>query len=190
MDKNTQKQKRVYMQPNQYLGGSNRMEPGIRTKKYQLPTQFFIQMGMKSALRQYWWAFGVPVAMIAIAAFFGLTATIWTAVAAIVITILYLLFWYIQFYGATQMPDSKTMFEKLLYEFKNEHILIRKSAESQEAMMVAWEQVKTVEKTSDSYILRMDRFQFLHFPFNIFQSDRDIKLLEAMFRRKKLLPEA
>jgi hypothetical protein len=189
MDNNS-KQKKVYVQPNQYLGGSNsRLEPGVRTKKYQLPTQLFISMGMQNALRTYWWAFGVPILMIAVAAFFSVTALIWTSVAAVVLTILYLLFWYIQFYGATQMPQSKPMFEKLLYEFKNEHILIRKSAESQEAMVVAWEQIKKIEKTADSYIFRMEKFQFLHLPFNVFQSERDIKLAEAIMRRKKLLPE-
>ncbi|SFB98585.1 hypothetical protein SAMN05421780_102183 [Flexibacter flexilis DSM 6793] len=190
MDNNTPKQKKVYMQPNQYLGGSMRIEPGIRTKKYQLPTQLFISMGMKSAITKYWWAFGVPLAMMLVAAFFGLNVFLWTAAAAVLLTVIYILFWWIQFYGATQLPQSKPMFEKLVYEFKNDHVLIKKSAESQEAMVLNWEQILAVEKTPDAYILRMEKFQFLHLPYTIFLSDRDLKLVETLFRRKKVLPEA
>jgi YcxB-like protein len=156
----------------------------VKTKRYQLPTSTFIQIGFLAVIKRYWWAFLVPLA-IALVGFALMDYWYWFVLGAVILTGLYLLFWYIQFYGITQLPQGKTLFEKYSYEFKNEHILIKKS--EKEGMQLPWAQIKSVEMREDSLLLWIGRFQFFYIPFSIFTSDNDRKWLEAVFRRKKLL---
>ena len=159
----------------------------VKTKKYQLPTQTFIQIGFVSALKQFWWAFLVPVAIIA-GGFLLLEYWYWFTIGAVVLTGLYLLFWYIQFYGITQLPQGKTLFEKYSYEFKNEHIIIKKN--EKEGMVLPWAQINRAEQREDALLLWVGRFQFFYLPNTIFTSDNDRRWLEAILKRKKLLLES
>ena len=156
----------------------------VKTKRYQLPTQTFIKIGFSTVMRRYWWAFGVPIALI-IPGFFYTPALVWLIVSAVVLTALYLLFWYIQFYGITQLPQGKTLFEKYRYEFKNEHIIIQKN--EKEGMVLTWQQIQQAELRSDALLLWVSRFQFFYLPFTSFSSDNDRRWVETVLRRKKLL---
>jgi hypothetical protein len=157
----------------------------VKTKRYQLPTQTFIQIGFTTVLRRYWWAFLVPVAII-LASVTALSYWYWFVIGAVVLTALYLLFWYIQFYGITQLPQGKTLFEKYSYEFKNEHLLIKKN--EKEGMVLPWPQIQNVELRADAMLLWVGRFQFFYLPFTIFASDNDRRWVETVLKRKKLLP--
>lgn len=157
----------------------------VKTKRYQLPTQTFIQIGFVTALRRYWWAFLVPVALVLPGLYFT-EALLWLAIGAVVITLLYLLFWYVQFYGITQLPQGKTLFERYSYEFKNEHVIIKKS--EKEGMVLPWAQIEQAELRADALLLWVGKFQFFYLPFDIFASDNDRRWVETVLRRKKLLP--
>ena len=50
-----------------------------------------------------------------------------------------------------------------------------------------WEMVQRAEKREDSFILWLSRGQFLLLPFEIFNSQLEIKWTEALLKRKKLL---
>ena len=139
----------------------------VRTKRYQLPTNVFIRIGMTTVLRQYWWAFLVPIVII-LPGFFLTGWLLWLVITAVVLTILFVLFWYVQFYGITQLPQGKPFFEKYHYDIRNESLLMMKN--QKEGMPVKWEMV-----------------QFLYLPFDIFNSQLEIKWTEALLKRKKLL---
>ena len=157
-----------------------------KTKRYQLPARTFISIGFISVLRRYWWAFLVPP-VIVLPAIIWPGALVWLIVAAIVVTGLYLLFWYIQFYGITQLPQGKTLFERYHYEFYNDKFLIKKN--EREGMVIQWSQITTAERRPDALLLWVGRFQFFYLPEHIFNSSNDLRWLEAILRRKKLLPE-
>jgi YcxB-like protein len=156
-----------------------------KTKKYQLEPKTFVKVGLTNVIRTYWYAFLVPVLIILPGIYFT-GALGWLIFSAILITILYLLFWAIQFYGATQVPQGKPMFEKLFYELDNKNIFMKKN--DREGMQIPWEQVQKVEKTKEAYIFYLGKFQFLYLPYSIFNSELELKFSENIMRRKKLLP--
>jgi hypothetical protein len=85
------------------------------------------------------------------------------------------------------MEQNKPMFERLSYEISSQHILIKKN--QKEGMMLKWDMIKGAEKLKDGYLLLMGKVQFLWFPFSVFQSEKDMKLMEILLKRKGLLKE-
>ena len=151
-----------------------------------MPTQVFIRIGFVNALLQFWWAFFVPL-VIAAAGLIWMDYWYWFSIGAVLVTGLYLLFWYIQFYGITQLPQGKTLFERYSYEFKNENIVVKKS--EKEGMILNWPQIVKAESREEALLLWVGRFQFFYIPNTIFTSDNDRRWVETVLRRKKLLPE-
>ena len=58
-----------------------------------------------------------------------------------------------------------------------------------EAGMMKWETIKSGYKTKDAYVLVVSKGQFLYFPFSIFNSDHDLKLMERILKQKELLKD-
>ena len=163
-----------------------RPTPILRTKRYQLPTNVFIKVGMVSALKQYWWAGLVALALLLPIAIWPST-WVWVLPSVVGVCILYLLFWYIQFYGITQLPQGKMLFEKYIYEVHNQFLLMMKN--DKEGMPIKWEQIKRAEKRDDAYLLWLSVGQFCYLPFTIFNSNTDMKLLEKLLVRKGLMAD-
>lgn len=157
-----------------------------KTKKYELPINTFVKIGMNLALRQFWWGFLVPLVLLIPGFIWG--GLIWWGIGFIVLEALYVLFWYIQFYGVSQVPQGKPLFERMFYEFENKHIKIMKS--EREGNFLPYDQIKQVIKDKEGFILRIDnRFSFLYLPYAIFTGEQDIKFVEMLLRRKGLLAE-
>lgn len=156
-----------------------------KTKKYQVPVNTYVQIGLTQVAKDWWWAFLVPLALIILGLVLG-GGWIWgLPITAIVLTILYLLFWGAQFYGLSQVPQGKVLFDKLSYEFEQKQIKIMKS--QKEGMMMPWENIKKVMKTKNAYVLKLSLVQYIHLPFDIFQTENDLKFTEKLFERKGLL---
>ncbi len=156
----------------------------IKTKKYQIPTNTYIMIGMKHLLRLWWWAWFVPVAIIIL---FALLGWVWWGLGiAVVLSALYVLFVYIQFFGLTQMEQGKMLFGKYTYDIDSRQILMMINAK--EGMPVTWDKIQQVQKRKDAYILFLSKVQFLYFPFDIFRTENDIKFFEIILQRKNFLP--
>jgi hypothetical protein len=52
-----------------------------------------------------------------------------------------------------------------------------------------WDMITGAAKRADSYLLTMSRGQFLLFPFTVFNSESDMRLLERILKQKNLLTE-
>ena len=156
-----------------------------KTKKYQVPVNTYVKIGMMNVIKQWWWAFTIPVAIILLGLIIGGGWILGLSITAVVITILYLLFWGVQFYGLTQVPQGKVLFERLSYEFEQKQIKILKT--QKEGMMMPWENIKKVTKTKDAFILKLSLVQYIHLPFDIFQTENDLKFTEKLFERKGLV---
>jgi len=162
----------------------------IKTRKYKLENKMYVTLAMKHLLRTQWkWAV-IPVAIILLNVVLNVTRAyhnIWIYFVAPLAVLLYLLFWFIQFTGVTQMEQSKPMFQKFTYEIDSRQIVMKLN--TKEGMQLKWENIKEAHKEKEHFLLFFSRVQFLHLPFSIFNSENDIRFMESILKRKNLLKE-
>lgn len=184
----------------------------VKTKKYALDQKKYINIALKQWLRTNWkWGF-VPLGLLVLNVVLYATGVFdhyWPAIVILLLTILYVLFWAVQITGIAQMEQSKALFQKYIYEIDSRQILMRISAK--EGGLLKWDQISSVEKDKEAYILFLDnaealrnvkanwlartvtkglsKAQFLYLPYSIFNSDHDLKFTDAILRRKGLLPD-
>jgi hypothetical protein len=156
----------------------------IKTKKYQLEKNQYIKMALLQVLRKTWWYSVGPLAFIILGFFVKYGG--WYIGFGITAAVLFCLFWVVQFVGVTQMEQNKVMFEKLTYEIDSRFIMIKLNAK--QGMQMNWEMIQSAEKKSDAFVLIVNKAQFVYLPFSIFTSENDVKFLEAILKRKNLLP--
>lgn len=165
--------------------------PGaIKTKKYALDKQTYINTSLKQVWKQQWfWAF-VPLALIILNVVLNLTGWYpnwWIYLVVVLGAVLYGLFWLVQFTGITQLEQYKPLFQRFAYEIDSRQILLKSS--QTEAGMMKWDMVKSAYKDKNAYVLVISRGQFLYLPFSIFNSEHDLKLMERILKQKGLIAE-
>jgi YcxB-like protein len=161
----------------------------IKTKKFAIDKKTFINFSFRRRMTTKWFWFLIPAAVFLIGLilhFTGVYKNWWIPVVAVVGAALYALFWYAQFYAATEMEQNKQMFDKFSYEIDSRQILVKLNAK--EGGMIKWDTIKSAEKEKDAFMLFTQEGQFLRFPFTVFNSENDVKLMETILRRKELLP--
>lgn len=151
----------------------------VRTKNYRLEKKDYIRLAMRNILKQQWW-----VALIAVAICLGYLwiPSIWWFIGAFTGATLYLLFWWIQFYGVTQLEQGKVLFEKLSYEINSQQILIKLNA--REGMPMKWDQIKRATVGKDYFLLMVNKAQLIHLPYKIFNSDNERKFVNSILKTK------
>ncbi|MBT30126.1 MAG: hypothetical protein CMO01_10745 [Thalassobius sp.] len=156
----------------------------VKTKKYQLDNKTYISIALKNVMLEFWWVWIIPVVIMLIPIFvegaFG-----WCLGISITLIVLYVLFWLIQFAGVTQLEQNKILFEKLAYEIDSRHIMIK--LDSKRGMPVTWDTVKKVKKGNDYFLFFLSKVQFIYLPNKVFRTDNDVKFVETIIKRKKLL---
>jgi hypothetical protein len=135
----------------------------IKTKKYKLEPALYIKTAMLELLRKQWWYIIGPVAVACLA---FIWPSWWFISIAILIVVLYLLFWAVQFAGVSQ--------------------ILMKLNERQ-GMPVSWDMIKSAKKTKEHYLLALSKAQFIFLPYNIFTNPNDLKMMDTYLRRKNLL---
>jgi len=156
----------------------------IKTKKFQLSKNQYIKFAMLNIAKEWWWAWLVPVAVMLIPIFYKDTLG-WSIFIALLLIVLYLAFWFIQFAAVTQLEQSKLLFDRLRYEIDSRNIRVFKM--DKEGFVIEWNKIQRVEKKKDGYLFVLSKAQFLYFPFNVFQGEQSVKLLETILKRKNLL---
>jgi hypothetical protein len=184
----------------------------VKTKKYALEQKTYISVALRQWVLQNWkWGF-VPLGLILLNVVLSVTGVYpnyWIYIVIVLLTILYVLFWGVQITGIAQMEQSKPLFQKYVYEIDSRQILMRINAK--EGGILKWNQIGSVEKDKNAYILFLDnaeamkgmkanwftravtkglaKAQFLYLPYTIFTSDNDLRFTDALLRRKGFLPE-
>jgi hypothetical protein len=157
----------------------------IKTKKYELDKQLYIRLAMEQVMKEFWYAWFVPILILLIPIF--VSGAIWWCVGiAFVVSLLYVLFWAAQFTAVTQMEQGKLLFEKLFYEIDGKNIIIKRN--EKEGMVMTWEQIKSVTKNKTAFLFWLSRGQFIYFPFEAFK-EHELKMLEGLLKRKNILNE-
>ncbi|QHV95224.1 YcxB family protein [Spirosoma endbachense] len=184
----------------------------VKTKKYALDQKTYINIALRQWVRDNWkWAF-VPLGLILLNVVLSLTGVYpnyWIYIVIVLLTILYVLFWAVQITGIAQMEQSKALFQKYIYEIDSRQILMRINVK--EGGILKWDQISSVAKDKDAYILFLNnaealknvkaswiartvtkglsKAQFIYLPYSIFNSDHDLKFTDTVMRRKGLLPD-
>jgi hypothetical protein len=154
----------------------------VKTKKYKLPVNTYIQLGLKNIFREQWWVFIIALAILGGTLFIK---TIWFAIVASTGLILYSLFWLIQLYGISQLEQNQLIFERLSYEITSKQIIAQ--INSKQGMPINWEQIKRAKREKDGCLLVISKVHLVFLPDKIFNNSHEIKFLETILRRKGLL---
>ena len=153
----------------------------VKTKKYQLPKNTYIKVGLTYIFKKQWWVFPIPAIIAAMALVFPAYAW-WFIITPLVLFLLYILFWAIQFTGVTQLEQNQIMFQKLSYEIDSRQILIKLNAKQGSPMQ--WSQIKEVQKRKDHFLFVISKAQYIYLPFKSFNSEHDLKFTETILKRK------
>lgn len=154
----------------------------VKTRNYRLEKKDYIKMALKAILIQQWW---VGLIVVAICLGYVWIPSIWWFIGAAIGAGLYLLFWWIQFYGVTQLEQGKMLFERFSYEISSQQIVMKLNA--REGMPMKWDQIKRAEIKKDSFLLFVNKAQLIHLPFKIFNTDNERKFLTSILRNKGLV---
>ena len=154
----------------------------VKTKKYKLPTSTYVRLGLRNVLREQWWIFLLALT-VASGTFF--VQTIWFVVGASIGLSLYCLFWVIQFYGVTYMPENQVLFGPLRYEISSQQIIMQVNAK--QGMPIAWEQVRRAVCKRQAFLLVIAKAHLIYLPYKVFNSKHEIKFVETILKRKGLI---
>ncbi len=154
----------------------------IKTKRYKLPTNTYIQLGLRNIIREQWWVLLIALAIMSGSLF---VRTIWFVLGTNIALLLYFLFWVIQFYGIPYLEQNQVLFEKLRYEISSQQIIIQLNPK--QGMPIAWNQVKRVVRGRAYFLLVISKAHLIYLPHTIFNSKHEIKFLETVLVRKGFL---
>lgn len=154
----------------------------VKTKNYRLEKKSYIKLAMRNILKQQWW---VGLIVIAICLGYVWIPSIWWFIGAFIGAALYLLFWWIQFYGVTQLEQGKMLFERLSYEINSQQVMIKLSA--REGMPMKWDQIKGAYIGKDYFLLTVNKAQLIHLPFKIFNTENERKFVTSILKTKGLI---
>jgi len=154
----------------------------VKTKNYRLEKNIYIRTAFISILKKQWW-----VGLIAVAICLGYlwVPTWWWFFAALLGAGMFLLFWWIQFYGVTQLEQGKMLFERFSYEISSQQILMKINA--REGMPMKWDQIKSAQIGKDHFVLFINKAQLIYLPFKIFNSDNERKFMTSILKTKGLI---
>jgi hypothetical protein len=155
----------------------------VKTKNYKLDKKIYIRLALRSVLKQQGWI--AALAAVAICLFYFLVPSIWWFIAAAVGLGIYLLFWWIQFYGVTQLEQGKMLFEKFSYEISSQQILMK--INPREGMPMKWDQIQRAAIGEDYFVLFVNKAQLIYWPFKIFNTDNERKFVISVLRTKGLV---
>jgi hypothetical protein len=151
----------------------------VKTKKYKIPTNTFIKLGLKGILKEQWW---VWIIFLALCAMTFIIPSNWWWISALIALALYWLFWLIQFAGVTQLDQAKMLFEKLSYQISSKEIIIW--VNTKQGMPVTWDKIKKASIEKDAFLLSLSKVQLIYLPFKIFNTENDKRLVESILKRK------
>lgn len=154
----------------------------VKTRNYRLEKKDYIKMALKSVLIQYWWA---GLILLAIFAMYFVLPSIWWFIGGVIAAGLYLLFWWIQFYGVTQLEQGKMLFERFSYEITSQQIIMKLNA--REGMPIKWDQIQRAKVGEDYYLLFVNKAQLIHLPFKIFNTENERKFVGSILKTKGLI---
>ena len=157
----------------------------VRTKNYKLEKKIYINTALKAILKKQGRIAAAVALLLCLCYFIPGVASIWWFIGAVIGLGLYVLFWWIQFYGVTQLDQGKMLFEKFSYEISSQQILMK--INPREGMPLKWDQIKSAAIGKDHIVLFVNKAQIIYWPFKIFNTDNERKFVMSILRNKGLV---
>lgn len=157
----------------------------VKTKNYKLEKKVYINLALKSILKKQGWIAVAAAVVLCLGYFIPGANSIWWFIGAVIGLGLYVLFWWIQFYGVTQLEQGQQLFEKFSYEISSQQILMKKNP--REGMPLKWDQIEKAEVGPDYFALFVNKAQIIYWPFKIFNTDNERKFVASVMKNKGLV---
>lgn len=157
----------------------------VKTKNYKLEKKIYINLALKNILKKQGWIAVAAAVAICLCYFIPGAASVWWFIAAAIGLALYVLFWWIQFYGVTQLEQGQALFEKFSYEISSQQILMKKNP--REGMPLKWDQIEKAQVGPDHYALWVNKAQLIYWPYRIFNTDNERKFVGSILKTKGLV---
>lgn len=157
----------------------------VKTKNYKLDKKTYVSLALKNILLKQGWIAAAATVVLCLGYFIPGADSIWWFIGAFTGLGLYLLFWWIQFYGVTQLEQGKMLFEKFSYEISSQQILMK--INPREGMPMKWDQIKSATIGKDYFLLVINKAQMIHLPFKIFNTENERKFVTSVLKTKGLL---
>ena len=154
----------------------------VKTKNYKLEKKIYINTALKSILKKQGWIAASVALALCLCYFIPGLASIWWFIGAVIGLALYVLFWWIQFYGVTQLEQGKMLFERFSYEISSQQILMK--INPREGMPLKWDQIKSATIGKDHFVLFVNKAQIIYWPFKIFNTDNERKFVANILKNK------
>ena len=155
----------------------------VKTKNYKLEKKTYINLALRSILKKQGWIAGAGTIAICLGAVF--IWSIWWFIGAFIALGLYLLFWWVQFYGVTQLEQGKMLFEKFSYEISSQQILMK--INPREGMPLKWDQIQSAQIGKDFIALFVNKAQIIYWPYKIFNTENERKFVMSVLKNKGLV---
>ncbi|MCE2734092.1 MAG: YcxB family protein [Cyclobacteriaceae bacterium] len=155
----------------------------VKTKNYKLDKKAYIKLALTNVLRKQGWI--ALVAAVAICLNTLWAPSMWWFIGAVFGLALYVLFWWIQFYGVTQLEQGKMLFEKFSYEISSQQIVMKLNP--REGMPMKWDMIKSAKVGKDYFMLVVNKAQLIYLPFKIFNTDNERKFVASVLKTKGLV---
>jgi len=155
----------------------------VKTKNYKLEKKTYIKIAFRNMIKQQGWIAGSVALALCLCSLW--IPSIWWFIGAAIGVGLFLLFWWIQFYGVTQLEQGKMLFEKFSYEISSQQILMK--INPREGMPLKWDQFKKAFIEKDAFVLFVNKAQIVHLPFKIFNTENERKFVASILKTKGLL---
>lgn len=155
----------------------------VKTKNYKLEKKTYVRIAFRNIIRQQGWIAGL--AALAICLCYLWIPSIWWFIGSAIGVGLFLLFWWIQFYGVTHLEQGKMLFEKFSYEISSQQMLMK--INPREGMPLKWDQFKKAYIDKDAFVLFVNKAQIVHLPFRIFNTDNERKFVASILKTKGLV---
>ncbi|HEY4656770.1 MAG TPA: YcxB family protein [Cyclobacteriaceae bacterium] len=152
----------------------------VRTKNYRLDKKTYIRIAFLNTMKKQGWI--AALVAIALCLCYVWVPSIWWFIGSAIALVLYMLFWWIQFYGVTQLEQGKMLFQKFSYEISSQQILMK--INPREGMPLKWDQIRKAYINKDAFVLFVNRAQIIHLPFRIFNTENERKFVTSVLRTK------
>lgn len=156
-----------------------------KTKNYKLEKKIYIRLALQAVLKKQGWIAALVAFLLCLGYMIPGADSIWWFIGAFVGLALYILFWWIQFYGVTQLEQGKMLFEKFSYEISSQQIVMK--INPREGMPMKWDQIKSAAVGKDYIVLYINKAQLIYLPFKIFNTENERKFVISILRNKGLV---
>ncbi|HEX5170729.1 MAG TPA: YcxB family protein [Cyclobacteriaceae bacterium] len=155
----------------------------VKTKNYKLEKKTYVRIAFRNIIKQQGWIAGLVA--LAICLCYLWIPSVWWFIGAAIGVGLFLLFWWIQFYGVTHLEQGKMLFEKFSYEISSQQMLMK--INPREGMPLKWDQFKKAQIHKDAFVLFVNKAQIVHLPFRIFNTENERKFVTSILKTKGLV---